>query len=173
MKETIIITRGWLVDHGACSDQLDLFGRLYPDGVRLTRRALADAAAGGLHITWLVDRLHMKTSLRAEYECREAALWVEYRHQIAPLRAKYEAQKAALWAELRQKAKLWPKIQTDPRIEYERQLLSAALWETLWAKYERQEALLWAGYQRQVDPLDVEYEKQLAPIVADALGLVG
>jgi hypothetical protein len=93
------ITKTWLEERGACEDQLELFGKLYPDGVGLTRAALIEAANAGLYVDWLEDQLDIKPILRAEYERQIAPLWAEYDRQIAPLWAEYDRQIAPLRAE--------------------------------------------------------------------------
>jgi len=113
------ITREWLEDRGACADQVELFARLYPDGVVLSRAALIEAAANGLRVSWLGARV-LRGEQRAEYERQAAQLWAEYL-----------CHKGRLWAECNRK-------EAPLRAEYERQVVH------LEVEYERRVAPLLA-----------------------------
>jgi hypothetical protein len=139
------ITKTWLKERGACEDQLELFDKLYPDGVELTRAALIEAANAGLHVDWLEDQLDIKSILRNEYEHQKILLWTEYWRQIAPLWAEYERERTPLWR--------------------------SALSTGSWAEYERQKEPLQNEYERLIAPILAEYECQRALLLADALEL--
>jgi hypothetical protein len=120
MRDPVITTR-FLRSLGACSDQVELFKRLYPNGVRrITTPTVRRALREGLDVVWLLGRL--SPTLLAEYDRQIAPLWAEYDRQIAPLWAEYKCQIAPLWA------------------EYDRQIAP------IWAEHERQRALILAEF---------------------------
>ena len=51
------ITTDTLRQAGACVDELELFARLYPDGVELTLAAVDAAAAARLNVAWAVGTI--------------------------------------------------------------------------------------------------------------------
>jgi hypothetical protein len=128
---------------GACPDQVDLFGRLYPKGVRrITTTTVRRALHEGLDVGWLLSRL--SPTLWAEYERQHAPILAEYDRQISPLLAEYNRQRAPIWA------------------EYDRQRAP------IWAEYDRQRALLLAEYDRQHAPLLAEFLRRALREVSDA-----
>ena len=111
MKLPPVITHEWLVEHGACEDQRDVFAAEWPDGVELSEAALLRAADLELDLEWFAEK-YFPAPLLAEYRRQEAPLLAEYRRQEAALRAEYERQRAPLLAEFqRQRAPLWAEYQ--------------------------------------------------------------
>lgn len=119
------ITAAKLRSLGACEDQVAVFEREWPDGLRLTLKACMRFVELYLDIDWAAEHL-LPPSLWAAYQKARAPLWAEYKKARAPLWIKYEKAKAPLWA------------------KYDK--ATAALW----AKYEKAKAFLFWGLAKKV-----------------------
>ena len=111
MQRPTIISRKWLDGHGACREQAQLFERVWPDGVAVTRETLELSAKAGLILKWLAKRVlprpdyddyqAQRKPLFADYLAQRAALYAAYRAQSGPLYAAYRAQSVTLEAAYR------------------------------------------------------------------------
>ena len=104
-----VISRKWLRDHGACREQAQLFERVWPDGVAVTRETLEQSATAGLRLEWFAERVLPRSDyaayralLRAQevvYIAELDALNAAYQEQLAPsMYADYFAQLDSLYA---------------------------------------------------------------------------
>jgi hypothetical protein len=93
------ITAELLRSHRACTDQLALFEREFPDGMDTSEATLLRAVEVGLDLNWAACWL-LPPLLRAEYQSQHAPLWAEYERQRAPLWAEYLRQCARMLAEI-------------------------------------------------------------------------
>jgi hypothetical protein len=93
---------------GACSDQVRLFERTFPNGVRPTMRAWAKAWAAGLDVFWCASLLRgpalaeyerVRGPAWAEYERVRGAAWAEYERVTGPALAEYERVRGPALAE--------------------------------------------------------------------------
>src|SRR5208282_5495044 len=91
---------------GACSQQLERFRELFPDGVDVTAAVCASvakefdwdwAAMNLLPLRLRADYEAKLAPLRADYEAKRVLLWDDYEAKLAPLRADYEAKRVLLW----------------------------------------------------------------------------
>jgi hypothetical protein len=128
---------------GACSDQVRLFERTFPNGVRPTMRAWAKAWAAGLDVFWCASLL--RGPALAEYERVRGPALAEYERVRGPAWAEYERVRGPAWA------------------EYER-VRGAA-----WAEHERVTGAAWAEYERVRGPALAEYERVRGPAFTKAL----
>jgi hypothetical protein len=102
------ITVEMLKAHKACSDQVELFERVFPRGAPVSMRSFAKARKAGLDTRWtahllrapaLAEYKKARAPAWAEYEkVRDAAL-AEYEKACAPALAEYEKVRAPAWAE--------------------------------------------------------------------------
>src|SRR5208282_250876 len=97
---------------GACSQQLERFRELFPNGVDVTAAVCAsvakefdwDWAARNLLTSQLWDDYEAKRApLRDDYEAKRAPLWDDYRAKLAPLWGDYEAKRTPLWGDYKAK----------------------------------------------------------------------
>ena len=93
-----IISRKWLDERGACREQAQLFERVWPDGVAVTRETLELSAKKGLRLEWFAERV-LPRSDYAAFQSQRAALYAAYQAQIAPMVADYQAQLDTLYAD--------------------------------------------------------------------------
>ena len=91
MQRPTIISRKWLDEHGACREQAQLFERVWPDGVAVTREALEQFAKKGLPLEWLAEQV-LPRSDYDDYQAQIAPMKAAYQEQLAPLYADYQAQ---------------------------------------------------------------------------------
>ena len=99
------ITKQQLVEKSACSDQVAVFTREWPDGVEITLPILERAVALKLDLDWFASRCLTAPAL-AEYERVRASAWAEYERVRASAWAEYERVMAsALWAGLQSDAR--------------------------------------------------------------------
>ena len=82
------ITAYWLKRQGACSGQVEIVRREWPEGVPVTMAALRKALKLGLDAEWLLD--FGPVSARAAYEKVRAAAQAAYEKVRAPALAAYE-----------------------------------------------------------------------------------
>ena len=142
MKSTKIpakITIRWLEDHGACSDQVALFGRIFgADGGELTPENIVAAARAGLDLDWFAKEVLAAPALAeyervtdqalAEYERVTTSALAEYQRVAAPAWAEYERVKAQAWAE-------YQRVTAPALAEYQR-VTASALIAALWPAQE-------------------------------------
>jgi hypothetical protein len=123
-----IITLSILEAAHACSDQCDLFARLYPDGLEVTLENAMVAQDAGLDILWAerlltaIARVSYQAAIAAARVSHEAAVaawdnhrtatvpardnhrtaivsaWAGYRTAVAAARVSHEAARASAWA---------------------------------------------------------------------------
>jgi len=128
----------------ACSDQVRLFERTFPKGVRVTLRNLNRAVKAGLDIVWTVKLLTPEQ--RAEYTKAIAPALDEYEKAIAPARAEYTKVKASAWAE-------YKKATDSAWAEYEKARATAR------AKHEKAKATALAEYDKAKATAQAEHTK--------------
>jgi len=87
----------------ACSEQLDIFRREWPDGAPPTAATLVRARELKLDVEWALSRI-LSAALSAEYGRQRAPLSAEYDRQHAALSAEYDRQHAALLVKLIEEA---------------------------------------------------------------------
>ena len=97
MQQPTIISRKWLDKRGACREQVQLFARVWPDGVAVTRETLELSAKKGLILEWLAERV-LPRSDYADYKAQRDTLFADYQAQIGTLYAAYQAQRDTLYA---------------------------------------------------------------------------
>src|SRR5208282_1924247 len=125
---------------GACSQQLERFRELFPNGVDVTAAVCASVAK---EFDWDWAARNLLTS----------RLWDDYEAKRAPLRDDYEAKRAPLWDDYkakRKRAPLWDdyKAKRAPqRGDYKAKLAP------LWGDYEAKRALLQDDYEAKRAPL--------------------
>jgi len=91
----------WLEAHGACEEQVQLAALYWGESIPITRRTCREAAALGLHLGWLADRL-LPAEAWTRYDAEMAEPLTRYRAQTARAQARYRAATAeALWRALR------------------------------------------------------------------------
>src|SRR5208282_4293220 len=114
---------------GACSQQLERFRELFPNGVDVTA-AVCASVAKEFDWDWAARNL-LTSRLWDDYEAKRAPLRDDYeaKRKRAPLWDDYEAKRAPLWGDY--KAKLAP----------------------LWGDYEAKRALLQDDYEAKRAPL--------------------
>ena len=76
------ITAYWLKRQGACSGQVEIVRREWPEGVPVTMAALRKALKLGLDAEWLLD--FGPVSARAAYEKAEARALAAHDKAVAP-----------------------------------------------------------------------------------------
>lgn len=96
------VTVEWLQERGACPNQVRRFKRLWPDGARVTKTNLLEAAERGLDLWWFgrkiyaPDKVYAKANrywneigMRMGFSCRHARLCNHereyYRRVVPPL----------------------------------------------------------------------------------------
>ena len=95
VQRPTIISRKWLDEHGACRAQAQLFERVWPNGVTVTRETLEQSAKKGLILEWLAERV-LPRSDYAAYQSQRAALYAAYQAQLDTLYADYKVQRDTL-----------------------------------------------------------------------------
>ena len=68
------ISHRWLTRHEACSDQVDIFDREWPDGADLTAQNIRRAAELHLDLHWLAIHILKAVAWRAYEEAKAPAL---------------------------------------------------------------------------------------------------
>ena len=91
IQQPTIISRKWLDEHGACREQAQLFERVWPDGVAVTRETLEQSAKKGLILEWLAERV-LPCSDYDDYKAQRDTLDAGYFAHLDPLEAAYRAQ---------------------------------------------------------------------------------
>ena len=82
----MLITVEMLKAKDACENQVRIFAKEWPEGVRVTKQALERAVELGLDIDWAAQNL------------LPAPAWAAYAQAIAPAWAAYGQEKATAWA---------------------------------------------------------------------------
>ena len=121
------ITVEMLKAREACSDQVELFERVFPRGAPVSMRSFAKARKAGLDPRWTAHLL--RASALAEYEKVRDAAWAEYEKARAPAWAEYEKVRDAALAE-------YEKARAPAWAEYEK-VRDAALEAALRGEEER------------------------------------
>ena len=121
------ITVEMLKAREACSDQVELFERVFPRGAPVSMRSFAKARKAGLDPRWTAHLL--RAPALAEYEKACDAAWAEYEKACAPALAEYEKACAPAWAE-------YEKVRDAAWAEYEK-VRDAALVAALRGEEER------------------------------------
>ena len=67
------ITKKTLVELKACTEQLELFEKTFPNGTSVTLRACRRAIKADLQLHWLADRLFDASAQKAYYEATATA----------------------------------------------------------------------------------------------------
>ena len=139
------ITKQQLVEKSACSDQVAVFTREWPDGVEITLPILERAVALKLDLDWFAHWF-LSAPARAEYDRVSATAWVEYERVRATAWVEYDRVTAPARAER-------DRVMATALAEYER-VMATALAEydrvsaTARAERDRVSATaLWAGLQ--------------------------
>src|SRR5208282_4564102 len=88
---------------GACSQQLERFRELFPDGVDVTAAVCASVAK---EFDWDWAKNLLPSRLRDDYEAKLDLLWDDYEAKFAPLLDDYEAKCAPLRADYEAKCAL-------------------------------------------------------------------
>jgi len=93
------ITVEMLKAHKACSDQVELFERVFPRGAPVSMRSFAKARKAGLDTRWtahllrapaLAEYKKVRAPALAEYKKAYDAAWAEDKKVRAPALAEYE-----------------------------------------------------------------------------------
>ena len=140
----VTITRQWLEEQGACTWKVDLFEKIWPNGVVVTYEALVSAAKAGLSLSWLAERV-LSRSAYSELEVKTEVLQAEYEAKITPVFADHEAK---------------------------RDLLHTVYWTTRNSLGEDRKAecdTLEAGYESMVATLRDEYSAASESIVLESI----
>ena len=96
VQRPTIISRKWLDEHGACREQAELFERVWPDGVAVTRETLELSAKKGLRLEWFAEQV-LPLPDSAAYQSQRAALYAAYQAQLGTLYADYKVQRDTLY----------------------------------------------------------------------------
>jgi hypothetical protein len=130
------ITVEMLKAREACSDQVELFERVFPRGAPVSMRSFAKARKAGLDTRWTAHLL--RDAALAEYEKACDAALAEYEKVRAPARAEYGKARAPACVE-------YKKVRDAALAEYEK------VRDAAWAEYEKVRAPAWAEYEKACD----------------------
>jgi len=83
------VTLAWLEKLGACNDHIELFAKTFGDSTAVTPEAITRAAAVGLDLDWIAERIITATALKA-YKEAKAPAWKAYEEATAPALKAYE-----------------------------------------------------------------------------------
>ena len=144
MQQPTIISRKWLDKRGACREQVQLFARVWPDGVAVTRETLEQSAKKGLILEWLAERV-LPCSDYDDYKAQRGTLYADYQAQRDMLYADYQAQIGML------------------------ESASQAQRDTLFAAYQAQRDTQGAASQAQIDTLEAAYRVQRDTLLINAV----
>ena len=87
------LTSALLRAHDACSKQVAVFEKVFPEGAPLTKAAFRRADAAGLDVWWCGELL--SPSANAAYDAARASAGAAYDAAIAPAGAAYDAARAS------------------------------------------------------------------------------
>ena len=96
MQRPTIISRKWLDERGACREQAQLFERVWPNGVTVTRETLEQSAKKGLRLEWFAEQVLPRPD-SAALQSQRAALFAALQAQRDPLVAAHVAQRDMLF----------------------------------------------------------------------------
>jgi len=133
---------------GACSVQLKIFIKEWPNGAEITLKNCHRAVTLGLDLNWLSRKVFQPLAL-AEYEKARAPALAEHQKVTAPAWAEYYKAMALAWAE-------YEKARAPALAEY-RKATAPAL-----AEYEKARALALAEYLKATAPALAECQKAIA-----------
>ena len=150
-----IISRKWLDERGACREQAQLFARVWPDGVAVTREALEQSAKKGLILEWLALRV-LPRSDYADYQAQRDTLFADYQAQIGTLYAAYQAQRDTLYADYQAQIGMLESASQAQR-------------DILFAAYQAQRDTPGAAYQAQIGTLEAAYRAQRDTLLINAM----
>ena len=111
------ITKTFLLEHHACSDQMKIFLNAFPEGAEITRSNIVLANKLHLDLDWLAIEIFTAPPL-AEYEKVRAPALAEYEKVMAPALTEYEKVIPSSWAE-------YLKVRAPALAEYEKVIPSA------------------------------------------------
>ena len=80
VQRPTIISRKWLDEHGACRAQAQLFERVWPNGVAVTRETLELSAKKGLILGWFAEQV-LPRSDYAAFQAQLDTLYADYKAQ--------------------------------------------------------------------------------------------
>ena len=149
IQQPTIISRKWLRDHGACREQAELFERVWPDGVAVTRENLEQSATAGLSLEWFAEQV-LPRSDYDDYQAQRYTLFAAYQAQRDMLFANFQAQRNALYAALQSRR--------------------TAAHVALYTAYKTQIAPLGAAYHAHLDTLHINAVCNLYGADAPAIG---
>ena len=165
-----IISRKWLDDRGACREQAQLFERVWPDGVTVTRETLELSAKKGLSLEWFAEQVLPRSDYAAFQSQRDTlglaclahlgTLHVAYEAQLRTLHADYDAQFDTLEAAC-------PTHRAALDADYKAQCV--ALSAANFAAFQAQRIPMEAAYQAQRDTLLINAVCNLCGADAPAL----
>ena len=98
VQRPTIISREWLDERGACREQAQLFARVWPDGVSVTRETLEQSAKKGLSLEWFAEQVLPRPDYAA-FQAQRAALYAAYQAQLDTLDADYKVQRDTMEAD--------------------------------------------------------------------------
>jgi preprotein translocase subunit Sss1 len=130
------ITVEMLKTRKACSDQVELFERVFPQGAPVSMRSFAKARKAGLDTRWTAHLLGGPALV--EYKKVRDPAWAEYKKVRDPAWAEYEKARDAAWAE-------YEKARAPAWVEYKKARDAA------WAEYEKARAPAWVEYEKVCD----------------------
>ena len=90
------LTADMLERAGACTDQVETFRRLWPEGGRVTLSRCRRAVEAGLDVDWAATHLLSALALKA-CEDAKAPAWKAYEDAKAPAWKAYEDARAIAW----------------------------------------------------------------------------
>ena len=90
------LTTDILYKKNACHRQVAVFEKEWPDGVKITKKAIIRAVELGLDIDWFADNFLSAPIWKAYWKAM-APLEKAYNEAIAPILKAYEEAKAPIW----------------------------------------------------------------------------
>ena len=93
------ITKEMLSEAKACSNQVQLFAEIFPDGARVNKANALKAAKAGLDIDWAVEKFLSESKLD-DYLAKIKLIWGDYLVKLKPLVDDFRAKKALLFVEI-------------------------------------------------------------------------
>ena len=106
------LTTDMLKEKNVCEGQVTIFEKEWPDGVKITKKAIIRAVELGLDIDWFADNFLSALTRKAyrkaialawkAYEEGIASAWKAYKEAVAPVQEAYEeAEALALYKALK------------------------------------------------------------------------
>lgn len=128
-----MIDSEWLITHHACSGELTVFEKEWPNGGTVTKRSLTRAAELGLDLEWFVNKT-MPDLFDDKYMASVVLLYSEYEAKCIPMYAEYLAKLDPIYAEYLVKR------------------------DQIYAEHKRNTDLIYAEYKTKSDRIYAEYE---------------